>query len=264
MLGAVERVEPGRLEVRLAGAKVPGAGHAVFVSMADHAAVDHGYATTIPDAPGATVDRTHVLASGTVDRRLTYVAMAWRRAARDRSAGPDVEPARKRGMFDGLTLNPRRPEVGRPEALPLPRRDRVAPASRQPLARAAERHARALDGAERMVRRAASAAAPGDQGARRPGAAGSGASEAGIARRAARALEAVPPEATRDLHNALRHEPAHGEAPRRLAARMKAKAGPLWRDPQLESPVRPRAPALGAERGSPLARVMRRRAPRKP
>ncbi|MFZ5685819.1 MAG: hypothetical protein ACOY9C_14410 [Pseudomonadota bacterium] len=51
MLGAVERVEPGRLEVRLAGAKVPGAGRAVFVSMADHAAVDHGYATTIPDAP---------------------------------------------------------------------------------------------------------------------------------------------------------------------------------------------------------------------
>jgi ATP-dependent exoDNAse (exonuclease V) beta subunit len=43
--------------------------------MADYAAVDHGYATTIHKAQGATVDRAYVLASGTMDRHLTYVAM---------------------------------------------------------------------------------------------------------------------------------------------------------------------------------------------
>jgi hypothetical protein len=43
--------------------------------MADYAAVDHGYATTIHKSQGATVDRAFVLASGTMDRHLTYVAM---------------------------------------------------------------------------------------------------------------------------------------------------------------------------------------------
>ena len=75
MLGTVERAEPGRLEVRLDTASGPGQGRRVSVSMADYAAVDHGYATTIHKAQGATVDRTYVLASGTMDRHLTYVSM---------------------------------------------------------------------------------------------------------------------------------------------------------------------------------------------
>jgi Ti-type conjugative transfer relaxase TraA len=86
MLGTVERAEAaglaatgladdGRLVVRLDSAKGPGQGRAVSVSMADYAAVDHGYATTIHKAQGATVDRAYVLASGTMDRHLTYVAM---------------------------------------------------------------------------------------------------------------------------------------------------------------------------------------------
>jgi hypothetical protein len=45
------------------------------VSVADYAAIDHGYATTIHKTQGATVDRAFVLASGTMDRHLTYVAM---------------------------------------------------------------------------------------------------------------------------------------------------------------------------------------------
>jgi Ti-type conjugative transfer relaxase TraA len=81
MLGTVERAEPGRLEVRLDTAKGPGRGRAVSVSMADYAAVDHGYATTIHKAQGATVDRTYVLASGTMDRHLTYVSMTRHREA---------------------------------------------------------------------------------------------------------------------------------------------------------------------------------------
>src|SRR6185312_2907768 len=60
MLGTVERAGPGRLEVRLDTAKGPGTGRAVAVSMADYAAVDHGYATTIHKAQGATVERAYV------------------------------------------------------------------------------------------------------------------------------------------------------------------------------------------------------------
>jgi len=75
MLGTVELVEDDRLLVRLDSPSGPGRGRSVSVSMADYAAVDHGYATTIHKAQGATVDRAYVLASGTMDRHLTYVAM---------------------------------------------------------------------------------------------------------------------------------------------------------------------------------------------
>ncbi len=72
MLGTVERAAEGHLSIRLDST---GVGRAVEVSMADYAAVDHGYATTIHKAQGATVDRAYVLASGSMDRHLTYVAM---------------------------------------------------------------------------------------------------------------------------------------------------------------------------------------------
>lgn len=81
MLGTVERThgvgeaEGDRLVIRLDSAAGPGRGRAVSVSMADYAAVDHGYATTIHKSQGATVDRAFVLASGAMDRHLTYVAM---------------------------------------------------------------------------------------------------------------------------------------------------------------------------------------------
>jgi Ti-type conjugative transfer relaxase TraA len=80
-LGVVERTEAGRLQVRLDSAKGPGLGRVVSVSMADYAAVDHGYATTIHKAQGATVDRAYVFASETMDRHLTYVAMTRHRDA---------------------------------------------------------------------------------------------------------------------------------------------------------------------------------------
>lgn len=80
MLGTVEHVEVGRLG---AGPRIvaqldgPGGaeGCSVSVPMDDYQAVDHGYATTIHKNQGATVDRAYVLASGTMDRHLTYVAM---------------------------------------------------------------------------------------------------------------------------------------------------------------------------------------------
>jgi Ti-type conjugative transfer relaxase TraA len=81
MLGTVELVsgpdemDGQRLVVRLDSSSGPGRGRVVSIPMADYAAVDHGYATTIHKAQGATVDRAYVLASGTMDRHLTYVAM---------------------------------------------------------------------------------------------------------------------------------------------------------------------------------------------
>ncbi len=89
MLGTVERAEPGRLEIKLDTAKGPGTGRSVSVSMADYAAVDHGYATTIHKAQGATVDRSFVLASGSMDRHLTYVGMTRHRDQVTLYAGRD-------------------------------------------------------------------------------------------------------------------------------------------------------------------------------
>jgi hypothetical protein len=89
MLGTLEKAEEGRLGVRLDSAAGPGQGRAVSVSMADYAAVDHGYATTIHKAQGATVDRAYVLASGTMDRHLTYVAMTRHRDDVQLYAGRD-------------------------------------------------------------------------------------------------------------------------------------------------------------------------------
>jgi hypothetical protein len=54
-----------------------------------YAAVDHGYAVTIHKSQGATVDRAFVLASGGMDRHLTYVAMTRHREQVTLYAGRD-------------------------------------------------------------------------------------------------------------------------------------------------------------------------------
>ncbi|MDV6333238.1 Ti-type conjugative transfer relaxase TraA [Asticcacaulis sp. 201] len=70
MLGTVERTEQGRLSVRLDGGKGQ-----VEIDPSKYKAFDHGYATTIHKTQGATVDRSFLLASNTMDRHLTYVGM---------------------------------------------------------------------------------------------------------------------------------------------------------------------------------------------
>ena len=233
MLGTVERAEAGRLEVRLDTAKGPGQGCTVSVSMADYAAVDHGYATTIHKAQGATVDRTHVLASGTMDRHLTYVAMTRHREAvtlyadgrefkdvealsarlsraglkettldyaarrgleaRTRAAGHDAEP-RKRGMFDGLSLSRRvtAPSLDRVKDL-LSSNAGLSPSGpAQTLEVSVERYARAMDDTERMRARKLPVLEHQKRELREAGA----------------ALDQTRPGATRDLHEALRHEPS--------------------------------------------------------
>ncbi len=71
MLGTVEHVEQGRIIAQLDGR----GGDSVSIPTDSYQAIDHGYATTIHKNQGATVDRAYVLASGTMDRHLTYVAM---------------------------------------------------------------------------------------------------------------------------------------------------------------------------------------------
>jgi len=71
MLGTVQHVEAGRIVAQLDNR----GGDTISVPMGDYQAIDHGYATTIHKNQGATVDRSYVLASGTMDRHLTYVAM---------------------------------------------------------------------------------------------------------------------------------------------------------------------------------------------
>jgi hypothetical protein len=71
MLGTVEHVEKGLIIARLDGR----GGDTVSIPTDSYQAIDHGYATTIHKNQGATVDRAFVLASSTMDRHLTYVAM---------------------------------------------------------------------------------------------------------------------------------------------------------------------------------------------
>ena len=93
MLGTVETVEPGKLVARLDGAAAHSSGdelRAVSVFTDTYDAIDHGYATTIHKTQGATVDRAFVLASETMDRHLTYVAMTRHRESVQLHVGRDV------------------------------------------------------------------------------------------------------------------------------------------------------------------------------
>jgi Ti-type conjugative transfer relaxase TraA len=77
MLGRVAEAIAGRLVAEIGDGE-----HRRFVSVEQrfYNNVDHGYATTIHKSQGATVDRVKVLASLSLDRHLTYVAMTRHRA----------------------------------------------------------------------------------------------------------------------------------------------------------------------------------------
>ncbi|MQY46451.1 Ti-type conjugative transfer relaxase TraA [Rhizobiales bacterium RZME27] len=64
-----------------------------------YANVDHGYATTIHKSQGATVDRVKVLASSTMDRHLSYVAMTRHRETAELYIGLDDFADRRGGVL---------------------------------------------------------------------------------------------------------------------------------------------------------------------
>ena len=74
MLGTVESVQPGKLAIRIAG-EAGETAKCVTIDAGSYASFDHGYATTIHKAQGATVDRTFLLASGRMDGHMTYVGL---------------------------------------------------------------------------------------------------------------------------------------------------------------------------------------------
>lgn len=99
MLGTVESVSADRLVAVLDGKE-----RAVSVPVAQYRAFDHGYATTIHKSQGATVDQAFVMASSTMDRHMTYVAMTRHRegaqlyGSQDEFAGRSV-PGIKAGTL---------------------------------------------------------------------------------------------------------------------------------------------------------------------
>ncbi|MBY2924737.1 Ti-type conjugative transfer relaxase TraA, partial [Rhizobium leguminosarum] len=91
MLGEVIAVQPDAIQVRLDGkAQTQDGQRQMTVPVNRYQAFDHGYATTIHKTQGATVDRSFVLASTTMDRHLTYVAMTRHREAVQLYAGLDA------------------------------------------------------------------------------------------------------------------------------------------------------------------------------
>ncbi|TAV20276.1 Ti-type conjugative transfer relaxase TraA [Rhizobium ruizarguesonis] len=91
MLGEVIAVAPDAIDVRLDGrTDAPEDRRQVTIPVNRYQAFDHGYATTIHKTQGATVDRSFVLASTTMDRHLTYVAMTRHREGVQLYAGLDA------------------------------------------------------------------------------------------------------------------------------------------------------------------------------
>lgn len=88
MLGTVGAVEPDAIQVRLDGSG-QNAARLISIPVRSYQSFDHGYATTIHKSQGATVDRAFVMASATMDRHLTYVAMTRHRHAVGLYAGRD-------------------------------------------------------------------------------------------------------------------------------------------------------------------------------
>ena len=95
MLGSVAEVHPDRLVVALDGR----GDDTVVVPIETYRAIDHGYATTVHKLQGATVDRAFVLASDTMDRHLTYVAMTRHRSDVRLYAGAEEFADRRAGVL---------------------------------------------------------------------------------------------------------------------------------------------------------------------
>lgn len=105
MLGTVESVGHDRLTLRIDG---DAADHVrrVTIDAGEYASFDHGYATTIHKAQGATVDRTFVLASGRMDGHMTYVGLT-RHRQETRLYGDDADVERLMGRASSVERHER-------------------------------------------------------------------------------------------------------------------------------------------------------------
>ncbi|WP_224543262.1 Ti-type conjugative transfer relaxase TraA [Mesorhizobium sp. CA16] len=143
-LGIVEEVSTQSMTARTDD------GRSVRFDLKDYAHIDHGYAATIHKAQGMTVDRTHVLATPSMDAHGSYVALSRHRdgmelhygsddfATRDRlvrtlsrdrakdmaSDYDQVDPARHYAERRGITFRERVGEIVR-RIVPEKLRDRI-------------------------------------------------------------------------------------------------------------------------------------------
>lgn len=82
-LGTVEEVSPRSMTVRTDD------GRGISFDLKDYDRIDRGYAATIHKAQGMTVDRTHVLATPSMDAHGSYVALSRHRDSMDLHYGRD-------------------------------------------------------------------------------------------------------------------------------------------------------------------------------
>lgn len=75
MLGTVTNTAEYCLTIALDEKQESDQPNEMTISIKEYQDIEHGYATTIHKSQGATVDKSYVLASQTMDRHLTYVAM---------------------------------------------------------------------------------------------------------------------------------------------------------------------------------------------
>ncbi|MFZ5743663.1 MAG: Ti-type conjugative transfer relaxase TraA [Pseudomonadota bacterium] len=223
-LGTVEVAYPARMAVRTDD------GRKVALETRDYAHIDHGYAATIHKAQGVTVDRSHVLATPRIDSHASYVALSRHRDGTDLHYGKDdfadqskllrllgrerakdmasdhteLDPAKAFAERRGITFRERIAELVRkvPEKVRgifdgfRPRQNglEILPAQKPagtPESRAVERYARSVQDITRM-REQGLPVLP---------------HQAEALDRAAQALDALQPEATRDLAAAFTRRP---------------------------------------------------------
>jgi Ti-type conjugative transfer relaxase TraA len=96
MLARVIEAQPGRIVADISDGENR---RYVVVEQRFYANVDHGYATTVHKSQGATVDRVKVLASSTLDRHLTYVAMTRHREIAQLYVGLEEFAQRRGGVL---------------------------------------------------------------------------------------------------------------------------------------------------------------------
>ncbi len=75
MLGTIDTTHKGELVVRIDYSNAQKSTRNITINPNRYNSFDHGYATTIHKSQGATLDNAYILASRTLDRNLTYVAM---------------------------------------------------------------------------------------------------------------------------------------------------------------------------------------------
>jgi len=275
MLGTVQRAEAGQLSARLDSPAGPGQGREVSVPTAQYAAVDHGYATTIHKSQGTTVDRTYVLASGSMDRHLSYVAMTRHREDAKLYAGRDEfhnradlvgrlsrENAKTTTLDYRQGVEPFAERRGRELRSDIVLRQPVHEPARQPGAEAVPGSGRAVA----SVPVAESARARGREGVggservAGPGAAVErGAGADGQARQEVAALAA----SWKQLEQRLDALPGRGNRDAREAVvrELRSVAVQIRENPALRAAFERHQRELGVRRGSSLDRAVRERSP---